>query len=246
MPVAPCRCCWAQDKLGLGAVSKKAAAREQQRQRQREAEQRVAAGAVAAEAERHGQRLEYQQRAAAAAAARRLEGQLRKAQQVCETLDTAAGVARCVMWQAPPAEAAAAASAAGMTAAVAADDLLEALEPCHSAEAGAAVRAGREEAADFALLYERQAAAAAAAGRPPADAAADGQQADAQQQQQQQQQEERREWEAWQALPPADQLAAILARLRGRYLYCLYCGCRYDSASDMQRNCPGPLEADHE
>jgi hypothetical protein len=217
-----------QDKLGLGAVSKKAAAREQQLQRQREAEQRARADAAAAEADRTGLRLGYQQRTAAAMAARRLEGQLRKAQRVCETLDTGAGITRCVMWSAPPTEAAAAASAVAMAAAAAVDELLEEPELGHTAEAGAAVKASREEAADFAQTYERQ--------------SHDGQQ----QQQQQQPDDQEGEWEAWQALPPAEQLSAVLGRLRQHYCYCLYCGCRYDSDLDMQQHCPGPTEADHE
>ncbi|KAI3427150.1 hypothetical protein D9Q98_007087 [Chlorella vulgaris] len=217
-----------QDKLGLGAVSKKAAAREQQLQRQREAEQRARAVAAAAEADRTGLRLGYQQRTAAAMAARRLEGQLRTAQRVCETLDTGAGITCCVMWSAPPTEAAAAASAVAMAAAAAVDELLEEPELGHTAEAGAAVKASREEAAEFAQMYERQ--------------SHDGQQ----QQQQQQPDDQEGEWEAWQALPPAEQLSAVLGRLRQHYCYCLYCGCRYDSDLDMQQHCPGPAEADHE
>ncbi|PSC75301.1 DNA-directed RNA polymerases IV and V subunit 3 [Micractinium conductrix] len=221
-----------QDKMGLGAVSKKAAAREAARQREQEAAARAAAAVVGAEAARLDQRQAYQARAAAAAAARRLEGQLRKAQQVCETLDTATGVTHNVMWQQPPAAAAADVAAAG---GAAADDLLEAAEPCHRAEAGAAVRAGREEAADFEALYRRQheAAAAAAAG---GEGGGEGD-------------EERAraaEWEAWAATPPANQLAALLARLRGRHSYCLYCGCRYEDEADLLEHCPGPTEGDHD
>ena len=152
--------------------------------------------------------------------------------QVCETLDTATGVTHNVMWQQPPAAAAADVAAAG---GAAADDLLEAAEPCHRAEAGAAVRAGREEAADFEALYRRQheAAAAAAAG---GEGGGEGD-------------EERAraaEWEAWAATPPANQLAALLARLRGRHSYCLYCGCRYEDEADLLEHCPGPTEGDHE
>ncbi len=77
-----------QDKLGLGAVSKKAAAREEQRRREAEAARRAAAAAAAAEAGRAEQRDDFKARAAAAAAARRLEGQLRKAQQVRRDLGT--------------------------------------------------------------------------------------------------------------------------------------------------------------
>ena len=49
-----------------------------------------------------------------------------------------------------------------------------------------------------------------------------------------------------QALSPGAQLAAVLEHLRGRYCYCLYCGCRYEDADDMQQHCPGPSEGDHE
>ena len=54
------------------------------------------------------------------------------------------------------------------------------------------------------------------------------------------------EWEAWAARPAAERLDAVLQRLRERYCYCLYCGCRYDGTADMQQHCPGPSEADHE
>ena len=230
-----------QDKLGLGAVSKKAVAREQQRQREAEAQRRAATEAAAAEAGRQGQRQDYQQRSAAAAAARRLEGQLRKAQTVCETLDTAAGIAASVMWrqqqQQPPAAGLSAAGGARLAAvAVGAgagdDELLEQAEPCCRAEAGAAVRAGREETAEFEQLYQRQAAAAEAAAKEAAG--------------EPEEPEGDAEWAAWQALPPGAQLAAVLEHLRGRYCYCLYCGCRYEDADDMQQHCPGPSEGDHE
>ncbi|KAL4444007.1 hypothetical protein ABPG75_011744 [Micractinium tetrahymenae] len=231
-----------QDKLGLGAVSKKAAAREEQRRREEEAARRSAAAATAAEVGRAEAREDFKTRAAAAAAARRLDGQLRKAQQVCETLDTAAGIAANVMWQQPPAAAAATGSAGG------GDDLLEPLEHRHAKDAGAAAKAGREEAADFARLYRHQqladgaapAAVAAAAGDSE-DAAVAGGNGEAAATA-----AAAAELEAWQALPPAEQLAALIGRLRDHYCYCLYCGCRYDSDADMQQHCRGPSEADHE
>jgi hypothetical protein len=229
-----------QDKLGLGAVSKKAAAREQQRLRERRSEQRAAEAAAAVEASLRDQRLQYQQRTAAAAAARRLEGQVRKAQQACETLDSDAGIAWSALWSVPPYQAAAAASLAGTSAAASADELLETCEPCHTAEAGAAIRAGREEAADFAQLYARQAAGTASDQRSAGDAGQDREGGS------EEAQRRERELEAWQALAPAEQLAALLSRLRGVYCYCMYCGCRYDSAADMQQHCPGLTEADHE
>lgn len=165
--------------------------------------------------------------------------------QVCETLDTAAGITASVMWHQAPA-AAAAASAAGDS-----EDLLEALEHRHAKDAGAAAKAGREEAADFARLYEhhllagRAAAAMVAVGGgdrgvPEAERAGDGAAA------RHEASAAAAELEAWQALTPAEQLAALIERLRGHYCYCLYCGCHYESGSDMQQHCPGPLEADHE
>ena len=120
--------------------------------------------------------------------------------------------------------------------------MLEQAESCCRAEAGAAVRAGREEAAEFELLYQRQAAAAAAAAAVASEAAAAGAAREWEQEQ-----EEAAEGEAaWQALPPESQLTAVLEHLRGRYCYCLHCGCRYEDAADMEQHCPGPSEEEHE
>lgn len=223
-----------QDKLGLGAISKKAAARERQQLRERQAEERATKEAAATEASLHDQRLQYQQRTVAAAAARRLEGQVRNAQQACETLDSAAGISWSALWAAPPCQDAAAAPAAGIAAAGPADELLETCEPCNAAEAGAAIRAGREEAADFAQLYARQAAAPAAVQGSAGDGGAE------------EVQRRERELDSWHALARAEQLAALVSRLRDAYCYCIYCGCRYDNAADMQQHCPGPAEDDHD
>lgn len=172
--------------------------------------------------------------------------------QVCETLDAAAGIHSNVLWAQPPAAAAGAASAAALAAAAAADDLLEQCEPCHKAEAGAAIRAAREEAADCSRLFAAHAEAAAAGNRGGCTAAArsewqpgsneDASAADGDEEEQRRLQE----WEAFHSLPAAERLARVLAYLRDCHCYCLFCGCRYEDAPDMQQHCPGPSEADHE
>ncbi|KAI9188886.1 hypothetical protein H9P43_000308 [Blastocladiella emersonii ATCC 22665] len=50
---------------------------------------------------------------------------------------------------------------------------------------------------------------------------------------------------AFESLPPAEQLAALIARLRERYLYCIYCGCGFDTGEEMAEACPGPGRDDH-
>lgn len=41
-------------------------------------------------------------------------------------------------------------------------------------------------------------------------------------------------------------LPALLATLRSRHFYCVFCGCQYDSADDLQASCPGADELDHD
>ncbi|CAK0863607.1 unnamed protein product [Prorocentrum cordatum] len=41
-------------------------------------------------------------------------------------------------------------------------------------------------------------------------------------------------------------LLDLVTHLRTVHLYCLHCGCRYDSPDDMARNCPGVTEEEHE
>lgn len=182
--------------------------------------------------------------------------------QVCETLDTAAGIHDNVLWALPPAAAAGAACAAAQAAAAAADDLLEQCEPCHKAEAGAAIRAAREEAADCSRLFAAHAEAAAAAGAAAGaatgagnrDASMEPPAADRQPGggtagvvfEDEDEQQRLQDWEAFHALPAAERLAQLLAYLRDRHCYCLFCGCRYEDPPDMQQHCPGPSEADHE
>lgn len=47
------------------------------------------------------------------------------------------------------------------------------------------------------------------------------------------------ESERFEALQAPQQLAIVLEYLRREHLYCLYCGCTYDSASEMEESCPG-------
>eukprot|EP00887_Chlorella_sp_A99_P007076 scaffold2.g7076.t1 len=102
-----------QGRGGLGAVSKRAAAREQQRERTAAAAAAAAQRAAAAEAAAAAGAGSFQARTAAAAVARRLDGQLRRAQRACEALDTAAGVAASHMWGGEAASDAGAAAGAG-------------------------------------------------------------------------------------------------------------------------------------
>ncbi|CAE8704321.1 unnamed protein product, partial [Polarella glacialis] len=41
-------------------------------------------------------------------------------------------------------------------------------------------------------------------------------------------------------------LLQLMTHLRTVHLYCIYCGCKYDSADDMDRNCPGITEEEHD
>ncbi|KAK3122113.1 hypothetical protein QOZ80_8BG0665300 [Eleusine coracana subsp. coracana] len=42
-----------------------------------------------------------------------------------------------------------------------------------------------------------------------------------------------------------EDLQNILAKLRDHHNYCLYCGCKYESAESLANECPGPNEDDH-
>ncbi|KAF8690139.1 hypothetical protein HU200_041379 [Digitaria exilis] len=42
-----------------------------------------------------------------------------------------------------------------------------------------------------------------------------------------------------------EDLQNILSKLRDLYQYCLYCGCKYESAEALAKECPGPNEDDH-
>lgn len=42
-----------------------------------------------------------------------------------------------------------------------------------------------------------------------------------------------------------DELLKYIRYLRQNYFYCVFCGCRFDSVDDLERNCPGETEEDH-
>lgn len=41
-------------------------------------------------------------------------------------------------------------------------------------------------------------------------------------------------------------LLELVTHLRTVHLYCIHCGCRYDSPDDLDQNCPGVTEEEHE
>ena len=47
------------------------------------------------------------------------------------------------------------------------------------------------------------------------------------------------------APPLSEQLDLLLCFLRANHLYCLHCGCVYDSQDQMEESCPGPSEELH-
>jgi len=47
-------------------------------------------------------------------------------------------------------------------------------------------------------------------------------------------------------IEPDEQLSFILDYVRTKYLYCLWCGTRYDNEDDMNTNCPGIEKSDHD
>lgn len=47
-------------------------------------------------------------------------------------------------------------------------------------------------------------------------------------------------------IEPDEQLSFIIDYLREKYLYCLWCGIQYDSAEDLDLNCPGTEKNDHD
>lgn len=56
--------------------------------------------------------------------------------------------------------------------------------------------------------------------------------------------EEKAEEEEEEVITEED-LQNILAKLRDEHYYCLYCGCKYESAEALANECPGPNEDDH-
>ncbi|KAK7204254.1 hypothetical protein BZA70DRAFT_280348 [Myxozyma melibiosi] len=58
--------------------------------------------------------------------------------------------------------------------------------------------------------------------------------------------EEDDELEEFANLIPEDRLMRITNYMRETYYYCFWCGCRYEDGKDLDDNCPGVTEADHE
>jgi hypothetical protein len=87
------------DKLGVGRENKKAKARERERRREAAEEQEAHRMREEAEVRVSEGVVQHQSRAAEQFAARRAAGLLLQAQQACETLDEAAGVARNKLWR---------------------------------------------------------------------------------------------------------------------------------------------------
>ncbi|KAK9447112.1 uncharacterized protein V1518DRAFT_422243 [Limtongia smithiae] len=54
------------------------------------------------------------------------------------------------------------------------------------------------------------------------------------------------ELDAFNSLAPAERLRVVLEYMREQYCYCFWCGCRYDGKEDLEANCPGLLEEEHE
>ncbi|KAK9363068.1 hypothetical protein V1504DRAFT_417784 [Lipomyces starkeyi] len=54
------------------------------------------------------------------------------------------------------------------------------------------------------------------------------------------------ELETFNSLESAKKLEVVLEYLRQKYYYCFWCGCKYDDAVDLDQNCPGLTEEDHE
>ncbi|KAK9478145.1 hypothetical protein V1514DRAFT_331738 [Lipomyces japonicus] len=53
------------------------------------------------------------------------------------------------------------------------------------------------------------------------------------------------ELEAFLKMNVKEKFSVVLEYLRQKYLYCLWCGCRYEDQSDLDQNCPGYTEEDH-
>jgi hypothetical protein len=47
-------------------------------------------------------------------------------------------------------------------------------------------------------------------------------------------------------MQPRDRLKLLLDYLRGKYSYCFWCGTQYEDVIDLEQNCPGPEEDDHD
>ncbi|CAG8538546.1 3868_t:CDS:2 [Funneliformis caledonium] len=57
---------------------------------------------------------------------------------------------------------------------------------------------------------------------------------------------EERKAKGFEGLEPREQLDCVLRYLREKYQYCFWCGCEYGSAEEMDQECPGYEEEDHD
>ena len=46
-------------------------------------------------------------------------------------------------------------------------------------------------------------------------------------------------------LKDSEKLEILTKYLRGKYLYCIWCGVAYDNADDLKESCPGSTRSDH-
>ncbi|WBW72696.1 RNA-binding protein, G-patch type, GPATCH11-like protein [Schizosaccharomyces osmophilus] len=54
------------------------------------------------------------------------------------------------------------------------------------------------------------------------------------------------EFQYFESLTELKKLSTVLLYLRKKYFYCLYCGFSYDDLEDLEKNCPGIYEDDHD
>ncbi|EPX75269.1 RNA-binding protein [Schizosaccharomyces octosporus yFS286] len=55
-----------------------------------------------------------------------------------------------------------------------------------------------------------------------------------------------KEFHYFESLTELEKLSTVLLYLRRKYFYCLYCGFSYDNLEDLETNCPGVYEDDHD
>ncbi|CAB4384570.1 unnamed protein product [Rhizophagus irregularis] len=120
---------------------------------------------------------------------KRVEGQLRKLQNICETLDTKHGIEDNIYWQ-------------------------------HEETADNEIKNNNNDE----ILFEEQVVEDDEGEKV-------------------QFQKERQEFED---LKPSEKLDRIFRYLRETYYYCFWCGCEYGSAEEIDQECPGYEEEDHD
>jgi hypothetical protein len=58
--------------------------------------------------------------------------------------------------------------------------------------------------------------------------------------------EEDAELDQFESLSSDNKLEKVLLYLRDSYNYCFFCGCQYNDKKDLENNCPGLFESDHD